>query len=161
MRLRLVGTLNDAGAVAFSGHLSTRQSWEVTLTNRILPPTWAFGVVGIFVVALISPAAAFFPFVVALQAGFLYLLMWYGLHAGRPARAVEVARLLMVIGDATHGVVDVESRRLHGVGRIFEPTVLDVPGPMISKAMTELIGGNSRDHTPSTGRRLGDSRKGT
>jgi hypothetical protein len=56
----------------------------------------------------------------------------------RRARAVEVARLLVVIGEATHGVVELESRRLHGLGRLVEPIMLDVPGPLIAQAMDTL-----------------------
>ena len=153
IRVKLVGTLDGAGSVVYSGRVSTRGDTEVTVTNRVLPWAFVIGFVGFVVAAQFSVTVAFLPFAVAFQAGLLYLIWWYAMQAGRPARAVEVARLLLVIGDATQGVVELDPRRLHGVRRLLEPTVLDVPGPLISKAMQTLQGGKPHDHHLSARRR--------
>ena len=138
MRVRLVGCLDEARSVACSGRVSTRRDAEITLTNRVLPLVVAVGLVAFFVIGPISTTAAFFPLAAATLAGSVCIGAWVAMFSVRRARAVEVARLLMVIGETTRGHVELESRRLHGLGRLFEPIMLDVPGPLIAQAMDTL-----------------------
>lgn len=151
MRVRLVGLLVETGSVVCSGRLSTRRDAEVTLTNRVLPLVVAIGLTAFFVMGPISTIAAFFPLAAATLAGCACVGAWVAMLNVRRARAVEVARLLVVIGEATHGVVELESRRLHGLGRLVEPIMLDVPGPLIAQAMDTLARRHNSEPTREGG----------
>ena len=146
IRARMAGTLEGSDPVVWSGLLTTRRDGELILMKRVLPAMMALGAIAAVGAAPISTAVAFYPFAAFFLAGSMYVGAWLAVASVRRASAVEIARLLLLIGDVTHGTVEVQTRHFRGFGRIAEATALDLPGPLISQAMDHLRQGHSGHH---------------
>ena len=137
--VRLVGHVEDADRVAvFSGRLVTRIDFEVTWQDRVLPRLVVIALIAVFPLALVSEVAVAVAMAAAVSGACLFLITWGTIRAIRPARIVEAARLLGLVGETTQGLVTLEPRRANLALRPLEPMLMDVPGPLVSRTIDRL-----------------------
>jgi hypothetical protein len=123
----------------FSGGLRTLNARADALI-RLLPPVTFTAVVATLVVAVVAPSVVLIPGVVG-TGGLSGLVA--GLIAARwgwKQRSVEIARLFLVINDATASTTaDVPGQSGHGLAAgLFGPWLHDVPASAILEAMRRL-----------------------
>ena len=150
--VRLVGRVEEAdGKAVFSGRLVTRMSFEVTWQDRIAPLLAVVGLTAVFVLEPLSQVAGAAAVGLAVGPATFFLIAWGTIRAIRPARIVEAARLLGTVGATTHGLVTLEPRRANLALRPLEPVLMDVPGPLVSRAIDRLAAGHATSVTTPHG----------
>jgi hypothetical protein len=150
--VRLVGRVEVADNIAvFSGRIVTRMNFEITWQDRIAPRVAVIGLIALFALAPFSEVAGAAAGAVAVSSAWLYFMAWGTIRAIRPARIVEAARLLGTVGATTQGLVTVEPRRVNLALRPLEPVLMDVPGPLVSRAIDRLASGHATSVTTPHG----------
>jgi hypothetical protein len=146
--VRLVGRVEEAdGGAVFSGRLATRRNYEVKWQDRVAPRVAFIGLVALLFLWPVSEVAGVAAEFIGGFAAVFYLMAWGTIRAVRPTRIVEAARLLGTVGAATQGLVSLEPRRANPVLRAFEPVLMDVPGPLVSRAIDRLATGHATSVT--------------
>jgi hypothetical protein len=152
--VRLVGRVEEAdGKAVFSGCLVTRMSFEVTWQDRIAPLLAVLGLIAVFFLEPLSQVAGAAAVGLAVGPATFFLIAWGTIRAIRPARIAEAARLLGTVGEVTQGLVSLEPRRANLALRPLEPVLMDVPGPLVSRAIDRLAAGHATSVTTPHGPR--------
>ncbi len=151
--VRLIGRAAEVGGgVVFSGRLIARRDSEVRWQDRVAPWAIVIGSLAMVVLFPLSEVVGAAAGGVAVGGATFYLLALGTIREMRPTRIVEAAGLLGTVGEVTQGLVSLEPRRAKLLLRVFEPVLMDVPGPLVSQAIDQRTAGHAASVTRPHGR---------